>query len=68
MVWILVKVEGRFRVLTDQKEILFSTIEQRKGENTTTAMRKYLLVVENVKVLLFLSLLTLGHGRQIVVG
>jgi hypothetical protein len=53
----------------DQKEdILFSTIEQRKGGNTTTAMRKYLLVVENVKVLLFLSLLTLGHGRQIVVG
>lgn len=29
---------------------------------------KYLLVVENVKVLLLLSLLTLGHGRQVVVG
>jgi hypothetical protein len=40
----------------------------KKREDTTTAMRKYLLVVENVKVLLFLSLLTLGHGRQIVVG
>jgi hypothetical protein len=47
--------------------ILFSTIEQKKREYNSRSA-KYLLVVENVKVLLLLSLLALGHGRQVVVG